>query len=56
MPGTETKITLQVTCIGVFRILPKCLGNSNDRTHQIEERKIHNTLGILRANVELKHI
>ena len=34
----------------------KSLGNSNDRVHQIAGRNYDNTPGILRANLELKHM
>ena len=34
----------------------KSLGNSDDRAHQIAGRNDDNKLGILRANLDLKHI
>ena len=33
----------------------KSLGNSDDRAHQIAGQNDDNTLGIFRANLELKH-
>ena len=34
----------------------KCLGNSDGRAHQIAERNDDNTLEILGANLEMKHM
>ena len=39
-----------------FNTEKKSLGNSDDRAHQIAGRNDDNTLGILRLNLELKHI
>ena len=56
LPNCFTVSMIEIGFLFWYSKKSKSLGSSDDRADQIAGRNDDNTLGILRANLELKHM